>query len=86
MNSDLRVLYAISKLDDFELLKKEVSEKQVVLTGMQTRIKNRLKNFNNSSPSQVIYNWYFLQAFNFCYFRTPNNSVKITIFEKISIE
>ena len=29
---------------------------------------------------QVLYNWYFLQAFNFHYFHAPNVSAKITSF------
>ena len=29
----------------------------------------------------ILYNWYFLQASKFCYFRAPNDSTKITSFK-----
>ena len=35
---------------------------------------------------QILYNWYFLQAFNFCYFRAPHDSTKITSFKGILCE
>ena len=33
---------------------------------------------------KILYNWYFLQAFNFCYFCAPHDSTKITSFKWIS--
>ena len=32
----------------------------------------------------ILYNWYFLQAFSFCYFCAPHDSAKITSFKSIS--
>ena len=29
----------------------------------------------------LLYNWYFLQAFNFCYFHAPRYSANITSFK-----
>ena len=30
----------------------------------------------------LLYNWYFLQAFNFCYFHVPNDNAKNNIFQE----
>ena len=30
---------------------------------------------------KILYNWYFLQAFNFCYFHDAHDSTKISILE-----
>ena len=53
VDSDLRTLFAIGKLDDFEKLKKECSESAVVLKGIEARIQERLKIFRNMSPREV---------------------------------
>lgn len=53
VDSDLRSLFAIGKIDDYEKLKKENSECWVVLSGLEARIKDRLKAFKNVSPSEV---------------------------------
>ena len=42
IGSDLRCLYAIGALDDYELLKKEVVESVSLLSKMEERIKDRL--------------------------------------------
>ncbi|XP_013408886.1 uncharacterized protein LOC106172607 [Lingula anatina] len=54
VDSDLRMLYAIGKIDDFELLRKEIHESQVVLSGMVARIRERLRTFRGASPSQSV--------------------------------
>ena len=53
VDSDLRTLFAIGKLDDFEKLKKECSESAIVLKGIEARIQERLKIFRNMSPREV---------------------------------
>ena len=53
VGSDLRTLYCIGELDDYELLKKEVNESVILLNSMEARIKDRLRAFTKSSPSQV---------------------------------
>lgn len=53
VDSDLRTLFAIGKLDDYEKLKKECGETSVVLKGMEARIQERLKIFRNMSPREV---------------------------------
>lgn len=53
VDSDLRTLFAIGKLDDFEKLKKECSECAIVLKGIEARIQERLKIFRNMSPREV---------------------------------
>ncbi|XP_078326757.1 uncharacterized protein LOC111124018 isoform X6 [Crassostrea virginica] len=52
VDSDLRTLFAIGKLDDFEKLKKECSECAIVLKGIEARIQERLKIFRNMSPRE----------------------------------
>ncbi|XP_062594828.1 golgin subfamily A member 4-like [Saccostrea cucullata] len=52
VDSDLRTLFAIGKLDDFEKLKKENGECVVVLRGIEARINDRLKIFRNMSPRE----------------------------------
>ncbi|XP_061183808.1 trichohyalin-like isoform X2 [Saccostrea echinata] len=54
VDSDLRTLFAIGKLDDFEKLKKENGECAVVLRGIEARIHDRLKIFRNMSPREFI--------------------------------
>lgn len=53
VGSDLRSLYAIGELDDYELLKKEIGESISLLSGCEARVKERLKYFQRQSPSQV---------------------------------
>lgn len=53
VDSDLRTLFAIGKLDDYEKLKKECGETSVVLKGMEARIQERLRIFRNMSPREV---------------------------------
>ena len=33
--------------------------------------------------SKILYNWYILEAFNFCYFRPPHDSAKIASFKYV---
>ncbi|CAH1787139.1 unnamed protein product [Owenia fusiformis] len=54
VNSDLRMLYAICKLDDYELLKRQVEESHVALRGMVARINERMRVFVGSSPTQSV--------------------------------
>ena len=51
-------------------------------------VNNGDNNEDNNGVSAIVghknvtlYNWYFLQAFDFCYFRTPHDSAKITSFK-----
>lgn len=53
IGSDLRSLYAVGSLDDYELLKKQVSESQGILAAIEAVLKDRLSSYRNSSPSQV---------------------------------
>jgi hypothetical protein len=53
IGSDLRCLYSVGALDDYELLKKQVAESQSVLAAAEAIIKERLGSFRMASPSQV---------------------------------
>lgn len=55
VGADIRSLYAICEIDDYELLKKEIAESNIIFTSMSAVIKERLKIFKHSSPSQVSY-------------------------------
>ncbi|KAJ8300735.1 hypothetical protein KUTeg_022254 [Tegillarca granosa] len=54
VDSDLRNLFAVGKIDDFEKLKRENSESLSVLKGIQARIQERLKVFRTVSPLEII--------------------------------
>ena len=53
VGADLRCLYAIAEIDDYELLKRDVGESISVLSNMDVRIKDRLRNCKVSTPAQV---------------------------------
>ena len=56
VSSDLRCLYAIGELDDWELLGKQLAESNTVLTAMHKTIKHRLRDVS----SQVCLRLFFL--------------------------
>ena len=56
-----------------------------VLTANGSFWKRIIMNSNENQTSlkkSILCNWYFLQAFNFCYFCAPHDSAKITSFKK----
>ena len=53
IDSDDRTLFAIGMIDHFEKLQKEVNESHVILRGMATRVKERLKIFGTKPASEV---------------------------------
>ncbi|CAG2188325.1 unnamed protein product [Mytilus edulis] len=53
VDSDLRNLFAVGKLDDYEKLKKENYESLIVLNGVEARIQERLKMFKTAPVSEV---------------------------------
>ena len=53
MSGDLRYLFAVGRLDDLELLKKEVAESRVVIDGLHALTKDRLSHLNATSPDKV---------------------------------
>ena len=53
VGSDLRQLYAIGELDDYELLKKEISESHSILNGMECRIRDRMRSYSQRSQGEV---------------------------------
>ena len=53
MGADVRMLYAISELDDFELLKKEIAESHFLVAGVEARVKERLRAHKRSSSPEV---------------------------------
>ena len=55
VGADLRCLYAIGEIDDYELLKKYIGESISVLSTMDVKIKERLRNCKLSSPAQVLF-------------------------------
>ena len=57
VSGDLRYLFAVGRLDDLELLKKEVAESRVVIDGLHAITKDRLQHLNASSPDKVSYVW-----------------------------
>ena len=61
VGSDLRALYALGTVDDYELLKKEIGENCVAVHGMEARVKERLRGYDRMSPSKV---WVFHVAHN----------------------
>lgn len=54
VDSDLRNLFAVGKLDDYEKLKKENYESLIVLNGVEARIQERLKMFKTAPVSEII--------------------------------
>ena len=53
VGADLRCLYAVGEIDDYELLKRDIGESISVLSNMDIRIKDRLRNCKVSTPAQV---------------------------------
>ena len=53
IGSDLRCLYAIGALDDYELLKKQVNESNNILVAVEAVLRERMCTFKGASPSQV---------------------------------
>ena len=53
VDSDLRQLYAIGKIDDYELLKKEVAESKVVLSAIERRLQEQLVKYQSLNTSEV---------------------------------
>ncbi|XP_021357283.1 myomegalin-like isoform X3 [Mizuhopecten yessoensis] len=54
IDSDLRCLFAVGKLDDYEKLKKENCESLTVLKGIEARIKERLRVFKTMRTSESV--------------------------------
>ncbi|XP_033732642.1 golgin subfamily B member 1-like isoform X3 [Pecten maximus] len=54
VDSDIRCLFAVGKLDDYEKLKKENCETLTVLKGIEARIKERLRVFKTMPTSELI--------------------------------
>ncbi|KAL3871129.1 hypothetical protein ACJMK2_039146 [Sinanodonta woodiana] len=54
VDSDLRLLFAVGKIDDFEKLRKENGESVVLLKGMEARVKERLKFFQKMTTSENV--------------------------------
>ncbi|KAK3087158.1 hypothetical protein FSP39_002455 [Pinctada imbricata] len=54
VDTDIRTLFAIGKLDHYEKLKKECSECEIILKGMDARIQERLKALKTSAPLKSI--------------------------------
>ncbi|KAK3599257.1 hypothetical protein CHS0354_012867 [Potamilus streckersoni] len=54
VDSDLRQLFAVGKIDDFEKLQKENRESVVLLKGMEARVKERLKFFQKMTTSENV--------------------------------
>ena len=53
VGADVRMLYAIGELDDFELLKKEISESHFLVAGVEARVRERLRAHKRTSPAEV---------------------------------
>lgn len=53
IDSDDRTLFAVGMVDHFEKLQKEVNESHVILKGIATRVKERLKIFGTMPASEV---------------------------------
>ena len=53
VSGDLRYLFAVGRLDDLELLKKEVAESRVVIEGLHAVTKDRIHQLNTKSPDKV---------------------------------
>ena len=66
IGSDLRCLYALGALDDYELLKKQVAESNSILAAMDTLLRERLCAFRGASPSQVYIDsfWFVITVIN----------------------
>ncbi|XP_052789337.1 uncharacterized protein LOC128223914 isoform X2 [Mya arenaria] len=54
IDSDLRSLFAVGMIDTFEKLRKETNECRAILTGVSTRIKERLKHFDTIPASESV--------------------------------
>ena len=53
ISSDLRSLFAIGKLDDYELLRKENNEMSYVVRNLQARLRDRIKVHKSLTPNDV---------------------------------
>ena len=53
IDTDIRQLFAIGKLDDFEKIRKENELSQSTLRGMGARVKDRIKKLRTMSASEV---------------------------------
>ena len=53
IDSDLRSLFAVGMIDHFEKLRKETTECRALISGMGTRITERLKHFSSIPVSEV---------------------------------
>ncbi len=53
MGADLRCLYAVGEIDDYELLKRNASEALSVINNMHAKIRDRLRHCQPSTPAQV---------------------------------
>ena len=59
VGADVRMLYAVGELNDYELLKKEIAESHFLVQGMQVRVQERMRTHKhqaaggNSSHTQV---------------------------------
>ena len=53
VGADLRCLHAIGEIDDYELLKRNIGEGVSVISGMDAKIRDRLRVCKPASPTQV---------------------------------
>ena len=59
IGADVRMLYAVGELNDYELLKKEIAESHFLVQGMQVRVQERMRTHKhqaaggNTSHTQV---------------------------------
>ena len=67
VGSDIRSLYAICAIDDYELLKKEIGENNILLCSMETLLKERMKQFRHATPSQVSFSFMWRNIFRIKY-------------------
>lgn len=56
ISSDLRSLFAIGKLDDYELLRKENNEMSYVVRNLQARLRERIKVHKSLTPTDLYKN------------------------------
>lgn len=66
ISSDLRSLFAIGKLDDYELLRKENNEMSYVVRNLQARLRERIKVHKSLTPTDVCI--FFTSFFDFFFF------------------
>lgn len=55
IDTDIRNLFALGKIDDYEKLKIETKECLIVLKGIETRIQDRLHAYDTASTTEVSY-------------------------------